>query len=357
MRRVVVLVLAGCSFRHGGASTGDAGPDAAVIPMPDAPPDAGPPPTSPRTLVLNNSAGATTMTNFPILVALDRSKIDYSQVENPLTDLKFTDSSGNLAYDVEHWDAAGESDVWVRVPSIAARTTTQSLTMAWGPGVGAAAPLTVWSAEEMMLHFEPPLIDPSGAYYAPTAINVPSVPGQIAGSARFAGTGDERITFNNAGDLFNGWPAWTLQFWIFPDYATIGDVTGEPAIMDKGGSLALGRFFKSGANLTLQIDLHLTGGNDAYVNTDCPLRQWTLVTYTFDGRFVRIYNNAVAGGTFDTGSAEQLQASLSAFHLGASSAPFAGNLDELRVELVAKSPDWIRAQYLSMTRQFVTFSP
>ena len=67
-----------------------------------------------------------TLTNFPVLVAIDGTKIPgfaYSQCAFPNgADLRFTDASGTseLSYEIDTWNPAGTSYVWVRVPSLAA---------------------------------------------------------------------------------------------------------------------------------------------------------------------------------------------------------------------------------------------
>ncbi len=35
----------------------------------------------------------------------------------------------------------------------------------------------------------------------------------------------------------------------------------------------------------------------------------------------------------------------------------AGTIDEVRVSNVVRSPDWVRAQYLSMTDSFIEYGP
>lgn len=58
---------------------------------------------------------------FPALVRLDSSRIDYADVKNAGADIKFTDVSGETVYphEVDMWNPAGESLVWVRLPQLA----------------------------------------------------------------------------------------------------------------------------------------------------------------------------------------------------------------------------------------------
>lgn len=58
---------------------------------------------------------------FPVLVRLNSSRINYADVKNAGADLKFTDASGETVYphEVDTWNPAGESLVWVRLPELA----------------------------------------------------------------------------------------------------------------------------------------------------------------------------------------------------------------------------------------------
>jgi autotransporter-associated beta strand protein len=80
-------------------------------------------------------SGTETLSNIPLLVRLDATKVpgfSYSQLAFANgADLRFTDSSGSteLAYEIETWDPAGTSLVWVKVPSLSAST---SILAFWG---------------------------------------------------------------------------------------------------------------------------------------------------------------------------------------------------------------------------------
>ena len=88
--------------------------------MLDAPPDA-PGWAFKRQLTIDNT-GLSALTDFPVLVVLDGTRIRYSTTG---ADLRFTDTSATpLPYEIETWNPAGTSYVWVKVPTIAAGTTT-----------------------------------------------------------------------------------------------------------------------------------------------------------------------------------------------------------------------------------------
>jgi len=72
---------------------------------------------------------AETLTNFPVLVALDATQVpgfSYSQFAfSNGADLRFTDASGTteLNYEIDTWNPSGTSYVWVQVPSFSPATT------------------------------------------------------------------------------------------------------------------------------------------------------------------------------------------------------------------------------------------
>ncbi len=78
--------------------------------------------------------GTETLENFPVLVRISADKIsgfEYGQcLATDGGDISFVDAEGNvLSHEVDTWDTAGESTVWVRIPSLAKGTT---FTMRWG---------------------------------------------------------------------------------------------------------------------------------------------------------------------------------------------------------------------------------
>ena len=80
---------------------------------------------------LNGSWGS--LTDFPVLLALDSSNIDYSKTMDAGEDLRFTDPDGALLkYEIEVWDELGTSYVWVKVPEIDASSNSDFIWMYYG---------------------------------------------------------------------------------------------------------------------------------------------------------------------------------------------------------------------------------
>ena len=73
------------------------------------------------------------LVNFPVLVKLSSSNIDYTKTQNSGQDIRFTDTDGSdLAYEIESWDETGTSWVWVKVPQIDINSSTDYIYLYYG---------------------------------------------------------------------------------------------------------------------------------------------------------------------------------------------------------------------------------
>ena len=108
-----------------------------------------------------STAATETLTNFPMVVRLSEAAIagfQYSQAWADGGDLRFFDENGTmLAYEIESWDAAGESILWVKVPEY---YNGAKVDLYWGELEGAdlaehpTPPATkVWSEYAGVWHF------------------------------------------------------------------------------------------------------------------------------------------------------------------------------------------------------------
>lgn len=365
MRLAVVALLSACSFDHGDvATTGDAAglPDSSVVV------DSGVDAALDRSkkLVFDNSASTIDLVDFPVLVALDATTIDYARIADPTKDLRFeyatagqTASVGdNVPFEIETWDPNGESIVWIRVPEIRAGTTDTAVLMHYGPNAaGLADAAATWADWELVHHMTSALTGSTGAYNG-TPVNVTFGAGQIGESLQLAGGTNRGLTFANGGALFDGWTSFTLSFWLYADYNSVAGLGGsEPWVMDKGTSLTAGRLYASGSDIRFQVDLHFENDDINARILSVPPKTWTLVTITCDGATLSIAKNDSAFGSAAlSGTSQSLRESTETFFIGAMTGVLDGGIDEMRIERRFRPNDWVRAQYLSMTRQFVTFA-
>ncbi len=88
-----------------------------------------------KELIFDNSAQASNLTSFPVMVKLSSTNFNFSQAKTNGADLRFTDSDGTtlLSYEIEKYNPANQTAViWVNVPQIDASSTTDSIYIYWG---------------------------------------------------------------------------------------------------------------------------------------------------------------------------------------------------------------------------------
>ena len=101
-----------------------------------------------RQLTLDNASSAQALVDFPVLVRLDPSRIDYAAMAPDGSDLRFVDADHStlLDHEIEAWNPGGESIVWVRVPQIDAASANDFVWMYYGSPAAADLqnPAGVW---------------------------------------------------------------------------------------------------------------------------------------------------------------------------------------------------------------------
>jgi hypothetical protein len=79
--------------------------------------------------------------DFPVLVRLSAGNFAFAQAKANGADLRFTKSDNTfLPYEIERWDASQAlAEIWVKIDTIAGNNTTQHITMYWGNPAATAA--------------------------------------------------------------------------------------------------------------------------------------------------------------------------------------------------------------------------
>ena len=317
-------------------------------------------PTATLDITVDNTTNSD-LDHVPVLVALAPTT-RFGAVTEPSTDLRFRDpeTGADLPFEIDHWDPAGASAVWVQAAHAPAKSRTK-IAMTYGPDArGAADPPTVWSGYEAVWHMttNSRVVDSRGTYQGALPTGAMWEPAGQAGTALVFAVHGPQVELDNGARLFDGWGAFTLEMWLRPDYASRADVTDGAGVLDKGGSLSLGRVFDNGTDLVFQVDLHFTGSNDEYLQTALIPEVWGYVVYTFDGRTLSLYHDGQLDSTSETyATPEALLASTSRFYLGDDNAAMHGAIDEVRIAKTAMPADWIRAQYLTMLGVFAKIEP
>jgi hypothetical protein len=347
--------------------------------------------TARRKITLNNSASSTDLDNFVVRVSLSTAlgNIDYAKTQNAGQDLRFIDSDGTttLSYDIETWDEAGVSEVWVKVPRLSASSSAGYINMYYG---NAAAPAGedepgTWTNYGIVQHMEENVT--CAGLLDETSNNNDSICG--TGTARAAG----KMGFGHVGTSAGS------QYFAIPDSASISNTTTQTFSIWADQTAAQ-------TDATFAAQFAYNGASSAGV--------WALQTHPTDNTRLRLFivnkandpgdsgadTNAgvwsATGATFhqvtfvydgtQTGDANRLklyidgvQVTLNFFCVATCPSPIVqsslfastdslnvgrfeglgrhGNMtyDELRMTSVARSADWVKQQYLTENNGMNTF--
>lgn len=319
-------------------------------------------------LTLDNNSQAETLLDFPVLVRLTPPRTDYANMVADGADLRFVDALGvPLDYEIEHWNPAGESLVWVKVAEIAGASASDFLWLYFGnpAALDGQSPSAVWSDDfAAVWHLNdpgsgdpPPPFDifdaGPGANHGVNA-GATAVPGRVSGGRHFTG-GAYIDVASPPGVMLTG--ALTLESWVQvsdPDDGSYRRIFSKKNGWDGPAGYELE--YNAGLNF-----LTLLGGGNNYgraesVDLDTG---WHHLAGTISGGTARVFVDGIDVTTDST--IGPLVADAQALHLGRHSAGgsdhFEGGLDEMRVSAVARSADWIAAQYASMTDTLVSYGP
>ena len=323
-------------------------------------------------LTFDNTAQAEDLASFPVLVTLTSARIRYTDARPNGEDLRFVDADGTtiLAHEIERWDPAGISYVWVAVPQIDRNSSNDFIFLYYGnPGApDIQDPDNTWNpnyAGVWHLNQDPAsagangITDSSGAGNHGTDQGTMSTAGgRVATAIDFGGT-DGQIDIGDQASLDFGTGSFTYSVWVY--------VTSSVGAWDmpwwKGGQC-------SGCN---GYDIELGTGNWHASISDGGATYPRLAfgpEASFLGRWVYLATvvdrgadefRVYADGSFVTQMGIPGFGSLSntdSATLGNrddGTNPLNGILDEVRVMSGVRSADWIAAQDLSVRDNFITY--
>jgi len=342
-----------------------------------------------KKIQFGNAGVAENLANFPVLINLTRAGSDFwSHVNSSLNDLRFMDRDcvTELYCEVEYWNYAGQQGlVWVKVPQIDASSASDFIYLYYGNPSPPVSPFhdstKVWGDYRLVQHLK----ETSGTHQDSTANNndgspvngvLQGITGRVDGADDFDGTNDY-VSVGNGSSL--SLTQYTIEAWIRRDgdgVATAtsggtGGFTGEPVVA-KGNSYN----DNPGVNINYFLGIRQTdrvvgfdfedienGGLNHAVLGATPLidGQWYYVAATYDGT-TRIFLNGnldvatYLGVTPDSCQwAATIGTAVSGAGAGTPDGAFNGIVDEVRIASGARSAQWIKAQYLSMIDQYITF--
>ena len=314
-----------------------------------------------------------TLSNFPALIIFNETLDDfaYSDFASPTGgDLRFTNSDYTLLlnYEIEKWDIAGNSYIWVQVPQIA--DSSDYIWAFWGNPQQTTPPDyttdgSTWSSGYTNVWH---LHETSGTHYDSTGNGNLATPengvnqnavGVSAGADQFDGDNDQ-LTLTSV--LPIGSSSNTVSAWLkAPTVGSGGLASGERV------GIVLGNYSSNPiCNWELhssgQMRFYWNGGEiDQYGTTDMRDNTWHHVAWVRDKATGSFYMY-IDGNLEKTIVAVGSDVVFSSTHkIGADNRPdppnFHGFMDEIRVSNLARSPYWLWACYKNQVPNstFITY--
>jgi hypothetical protein len=377
---VLLAILAGCSIDASGLGERDAGrdvgtgTDSAMATDSSTATDSGtgtdsgavtdggsapwwsPTFTRRRLLMFDNGTQDEDLDDFPVLVVLDGTRIDYGTARSAGEDIRFVDEDGatELAHEIEEWNESGVSVVWVKVPRIDRRSGVDAIFMYWGDDT---APDTQSPAEVWSNGYE-------GVWHMETPGNSAGGPGVVVnGSSRTRGVIGDGRSFDGVDDYLDtrydtDLATFTVSAWTLGRDPPGTGISG-PLLREENFQICWDHqtpTYRGG------VSLRVSGSWPAAAYGALSTDTWYWLAGTYDGDTLRAYvddrmttENAALSGPPDS---SPHTATIARHPYRTSPHPFfRGSVDEARIESVARSTAWMHAQYLSMTDAFIDFGP
>jgi hypothetical protein len=275
------------------------------------------------------------LVDFPVLIRLTPSRVDYSRMASDGHDLRFTDASHvDVSYEIDRFDPKGTSYVWVRLPSVQPGRDTK-LVLEYdnpsAPYVSVGETLAVWQNGFAGVYHLENLEDSSPNKNGASGGALEPADGKVAAARLFSAKGPPLTTPTNGFAMLG---ERTICAWANPDNIEPGTATiagyGDFTLAREGGGLRCGSALAASAfkpNTWHHVCcVHAAGDNTLYIDG---------VPSTAKGH-----------------SAETLHATMA--QIGGK---WAGILDEIRFSSVARDHDWIAAEFESISRDVATFAP
>ena len=329
-------------------------------------------------LVLDNATGGA-VTDFPLLVTLDATRIDYGATRDDASDLRFVAEGGVvLAHEVDRWDEAGISHVWVRVPSIPASGTGE-VWLYFGnvDATDAQDASSLWSAYAAVYHLgnDPTaggaaMADSTGHGHDGTPIGIAladRVEGRVGQAIHFAGVATDapRVALTEDGGAFDAEPGGGMSFEV---WAKREPSASDMFVMMNEGCCE-GTAVLFAGTPTLSATFATKSGNCCnttnYAYADAPWSDgdtdWHYLAVVFDraAGSMKVFVDGTVGAEqpIPTNLASAATATMNIGTDWSGASGMKGVLDEARFASGPLSADYVDAQQRSMTDQMIDYRP
>jgi len=314
------------------------------------------------------------LTDMPVPVRLSRGRIagfDATKCGERGSRLRFATADGRiLPFEVEKWDASGESVVWVRLPHCRPRAT---FTMNWS--CRTALPITpaateTWTRYAAVWHLNG-LEDATGHGYVLNDHVYPDGPkpvsaAMIGGGYDFDSTKTNLLmtgsTINSPDYLTNtNVTQFTVTMWVCPSALNDRQVmmSNKPVNADGWSGFTI----RSGLSGGVTQGTTKENENWNYLGSVLSIGKWTHIGARFDNQSMTLFGDGVltANKTLAEVGAQGADGrcsiggyATSGSYKAGSSAGFNGVVDEVRVYNGAASDAWVRMECESADEDFLT---
>lgn len=306
---------------------------------------------------INNSGSNEPLVQFPLLVALNPARIDYTKTQNAGQDARVVDADDTtlLAHEIDRWDETGRSLVWAKVPQIDAASSNDFVWLYYdNSGVSdGQSPSAVWSSDyRAVWHLSPSLTDSTvNANHGADNLSV-DAPGWLGRGRQFSGNGWIQV---NSSTSLSVTGQLTLEAWIKiddPNRSAPMRIISKKQRADSTNGYEL--VYHPQQN---QLALVSSGTDFATANNVDLDTNWHHIAATLQGTTARLYVDGIERTTDPI--CNLLTSAPQPVAIGRRSGTgdnFFGLLDEVRVSGVPRSTAWIKAQHLAMTDAYLSFN-
>lgn len=313
-----------------------------------------------RSVTVDHTLVPSTQTDFPLLVSFTHDDLrtvgNGGNVQHSSAyDVGFFSDAGlssALFWEMEEYDpTTGKVVAWVKISSLSSSVDTV-IYVGYGDSSISSFQSTVssvWDSDyEGVWHFKSGFTSALSTTDSTTNNNAlasagsyTSASGQINGGASQGGSSYMNLGSNKPLD---GLTAFTLEAYLYNQNGG-----SAKAFMSDWTSRQLLWRNETTNQLRLLVEwTDATSDTSGYSPSGYAANVWTKVVATYDGTTLRTYSNAVAGPTVSV-SGKTIKTSASTTNFGGgpvgSEDYWVGGLDEFRISRIARSANWISAEY------------
>ena len=313
--------------------------------------------------LISGYTGEETLEGFPVLVRLSPDTVNgfqYADCISDGSDLRFTDGAGELIpHEIDTWNTMGESLIWVRVPTLAGKTTGIRLYYGAAPSttLPAVDASSVWSGYALVVHGGAAGIirdsSPNPVGVTLGGSTVPTVEGRIGiGNTSPAPSGGVKNGVHADSPLskLTDNATFTISGWLTQEKTGTAILFGSMKAWDNPGLLILN---EKGTELSF-TSRGAEGAGSGHKKTafTWAMGTWMHVCVVYNATSGTSYYNGAPLLTADIPRSEAPEDQMWGFgNYGGFSDHgdcLTGKMDEWRVYNGVASADWIKAEYDSV---------